>query len=171
MLPGVGLGRYASVVEGFADGDDLCAERAHPLDLAGVRVAGGEDDGRDAEGSRGVGDALAEVPRRHAGDGSVRTDPPLPRQPVRDEPRAAALERADRVDGLDLDDDWHAERARQAVVDVLRRAGEGGVDRAVRGADGRGFELGDADHGSEDPGRGPGKQKRPKEPLVRSHRR
>ena len=128
----------AGGVEVLPRRDDLGAEGAHPLDLARVRVARREHDGRDAEGAGGVGDALAEVAGRDAGDRAVGPDPPLPRQGPDRDPRPAPLERADRVDRLDLDDDRHAEPRRQPVVDVLRRVEEDRVDRGVRRADGVG---------------------------------
>ena len=62
--------------------------------------------------------------------GSVRTQRPLPHQLADRVPRAAALERADRVDRLDLDDDRSAGSSRQALVDELRARREGRVDRA-----------------------------------------
>ena len=115
-------------------------------DLAGVRVARGEHDRRDAERPGGIRDALPEVAGRTAHDRPIGADPPLPRQRGDADPRAAALERADRVDRLDLDDDRHAQPLRQAFVDVLGRVAEDARDAAVGGADRRGVELWGADH-------------------------
>src|SRR5690349_1197773 len=61
-------------------------------------------------------------------------------------PRAAALEGPDRIDGLDLGHDRHTESRAQAIVDVLRRAGEHRVDRRGGDADGGRLELGGLDH-------------------------
>ena len=62
-------------------------------------------------------------------------------------PRPAALERADGVDRLDLDDDRDAELGRQALVDVLRAVAEGRRESVVGRADGGGLEMGVGDHG------------------------
>ena len=114
---------------------DRGPERPHPGDLAAVGPRRAEHDGRDAERAGRERDALAEVAGTHAGDRPVRSDPPLPRQGADRDPRPAALERADGVGGLDLDDDRRAGAGAQAVVDVLRRVPEGRVDPGVGVAD------------------------------------
>ncbi len=144
---GVSLRGGPGRVEVLPCRDDLGAEGAHALDLARVRVVRGEHDGRDAEGAGGVSHALAEVAGRHAGDRAIVSDPPLPRQGSDRDRRPAALERADRVDRLDFDDDRDPQSRRQPVMDVLRRIEEDGIDRGPRRADrvGRESRFGD-DH-------------------------
>ena len=69
---------------------------------------------------------------------------PLPCQRRHRDPRPAALERADRVDRLDLDDDRDTKARGQALVDVLRGVGEDRVDATGSGADGRRLQVRDS---------------------------
>ena len=96
------IGAGPGAVEVLADLEDLRAERAHPLDLASVRVARDVHDGRQAERASRIGDALAEVAGGGHDDRPFRADPARFGERVDGQPRAPALERADRVVRLDL---------------------------------------------------------------------
>ncbi len=146
VLVDVGRGGGPGGIEVLPCLDDGRAEGAHPRHLAPIGMPRREDDRLDAERAGGEGDALPEIAGRGDDDRATRADPPLPRQGLDRDPRPAALERADRVDGLDLDDHGDAEPVREARVDVLRAARERGVDPGVGSADrGRG-QVGGSEH-------------------------
>ena len=128
-----------------------------------------EDDRRHAERARGVRDALPEVAGRGRDDraGPDRSSPPPPargRRPTSPRPLNERIGLT--VSTLTMT--GTPQTPRQALVDVLRRVGEGGVDPVVGGADRLDGQLGDRDQrGRRSGGVGairPGKEKRPKEP-------
>ena len=95
--------------------------------------------GVGAVGAAGVGEGLAEVARARA------DEPGAGRERRADEPvGAAALERADRVERLDLHDELAAERGLERLRAELRRAQEDRVDRGGRLGDAGAGEPGDA---------------------------
>ena len=147
MVGRVRLRRGAGLVEVLPRLDDLRAERAHPRDLGAVGVDRGEHDGRDARarGRRTRRPARSCRPTRRRPAGPGRSSPPPPgRATAIHVPRPLNERIGLTVSTLTMT--GHAEPRRQALVDVLRRAGEGRVDPAVGGADRGGFELGDRDH-------------------------
>ncbi len=129
VLGGVGIGAGTGVIEVLPHLENRGAECPHPGDLRPIGVARGEHHGRDAQRPSGVGDALAEVAGRGDYDRTIGAQPPLPCQGLHNHPGPTALERPDRVGGLDLDDDRHAGTRGEALVQVLR-----GVDKDGRDA-------------------------------------
>ena len=170
MLGRVGLRGAASLVEVLPHLDDGRPERAHPLDLAAVGVARGEDDRRHAQRAGGVGDALAEVPGRRPRR-SARSGPILP-SPARAWTTTQVPRPLNERIGLTVSTltmTGHPEAPRQALVDVLRRVREGGIDPLVGGADRLDGQFGDRDQRGRRSRRDgwrdrPQTQKRPKEP-------
>ena len=115
--PGLHLG----LVEVRAVQDHARPERLHPPDLERVRVRAGVDRQVEAPLAAGVRHRLPEVTgaRTHQGDALLR---------LRDQKlRAAALERADRVEGLYLDREPHAELLAERFALELRRVEEHGI--------------------------------------------
>ena len=85
--------------------DDARTEALDPAELRRVGVLVGEDDDRDTERPTGEGAALAEVAGRGDDERPVLPHPAVLGEVADGEPRPPALERPDRVDRLDLDDD------------------------------------------------------------------
>jgi hypothetical protein len=105
VLVGPPLGSLARLVEVVALLDDVRSERPDPVELPGVGVPVREDHRWNVEAAGRERDPLAEVAGRRRDDGPPVPDPPLPCQLAHDQPGPAALERADRVDAVDLDHD------------------------------------------------------------------
>jgi hypothetical protein len=99
-------------------------EGAHALDLQGVRGLGGEHRQRQRPRAARVGHRLAEV----AGAGAHQL--PVARVAREEQLGAAALERADRVHRLDLEDQPHAQLVGQRLALELRRGEEHRIDQA-----------------------------------------
>src|SRR3954447_22624433 len=171
MLRDVRLRRRTSRIEVVADRDNLRSERAHAGDLARVRVDRNEHDGRDPERTCGIRDALPEIARRRAHHRPIRGDPPLPRQRGHRRPGSAALEGADRVGRLDLHDDRYPRRRDRPSWMYCGEWLKTGSIPACAARIAAGSRSGMEITGGATPGFAWHKEKRPKEPLVRSQLR
>ncbi len=100
------------------------AKGAHAVDLQGVGRHCREHGEPVTPLPRRVCHALAEIPRRRAYQAGG-----LVLEAVQKVIGAATLERADRVDALDLEDRCHPEAVGERLAHVLRRVPENGIDR------------------------------------------